>query len=214
MPEFIPISFLIGPFTTVIVANELVLLDRAVMPLAASARIAGKYSDRAPAITALTATFSTVNSQNSRNAVGRRRPTRSQFEPFLSVIVKRYDWRKPRRQSFIAPQRLRQFYLFQISRPSLKSVEVHFAEPRSAFGGPQWLGSDYTFKMERGVIVAGAQVLVGSQLGASPVYVVVSKSITPNTITAPGQAATLTVTVLNTGPVGRIWEFLMGALVA
>src|SRR5438132_898745 len=75
MPEFIPISFLIGPFTTVSVANELVLLDRAVMPLAASARITGKYSGRAPAITALTATFSTVNSQNSRNAVGRSRPT-------------------------------------------------------------------------------------------------------------------------------------------
>ena len=47
------------------------------MPLAIAARITGRYSGRAPAITALTATFSTVNSQNSRNAVGRRRPTTS-----------------------------------------------------------------------------------------------------------------------------------------
>ena len=47
------------------------------MPLAASARITGRYSGRAPAMTALTATFSTVNSQNSRNAVGRSRPTTS-----------------------------------------------------------------------------------------------------------------------------------------
>src|SRR5690242_18076003 len=75
MPELIPTSFLNGPFTTVIVAKELVLLDLAETPLAASARMAGKYSGFAPAITALTATFSTVNSQNSRNAVGRRRPT-------------------------------------------------------------------------------------------------------------------------------------------
>ena len=36
------------------------------MPLAAIARMTGKYSGRAPAITALTATFSTVYSQNSR----------------------------------------------------------------------------------------------------------------------------------------------------
>ena len=45
------------------------------MPLAACARITGRYSGLAPAITALTATFSTVSSQNSRNAVGRSRPT-------------------------------------------------------------------------------------------------------------------------------------------
>ena len=75
MPEFIPISLRIGPLTTAIVANELVLLDRALMPLAASARITGKSCGRAPAMTAFTATFSTVNSQNSRNAVGRSRPT-------------------------------------------------------------------------------------------------------------------------------------------
>jgi len=54
---------------------EVVLLDLAVDPLAASARITGKYSGRAPAITAFTATFSTVYSQNSRNEVGRIRPT-------------------------------------------------------------------------------------------------------------------------------------------
>src|SRR4030095_11594869 len=75
MQEFMGSSLRIGPLTTVIVANELVLLDRAEMPLDASARITGKYSGRAPAMTALTATFSTVNSQYSRNAVGRRRPT-------------------------------------------------------------------------------------------------------------------------------------------
>src|SRR5215208_8319587 len=74
MPEFIAISLRIGPLTTVIVANELVLLDLAEMPLDASARITGKYSGRAPAIAALTATFSTVNSQYSRKAVGRSRP--------------------------------------------------------------------------------------------------------------------------------------------
>jgi hypothetical protein len=38
----------IGPLTTVIVANELVLLDLAEMPLDASARMTGKYSGRAP----------------------------------------------------------------------------------------------------------------------------------------------------------------------
>ena len=38
------------------------------MPLAASARITGRYSGLAPAITALTATFSTVSSQYSRKA--------------------------------------------------------------------------------------------------------------------------------------------------
>ena len=75
MPLFMPSSLRIGPLTTAIVANELVLLDRAVMPLAASARITGKSCGLAPAITAFTATFSTVNSQNSRKAVGRRRPT-------------------------------------------------------------------------------------------------------------------------------------------
>jgi hypothetical protein len=75
MPSCIEISLRIGPLTTVIVAKEFVLLDLAEMPLEASARMTGKYSGRAPAITALTATFSTVNSQNSRKAVGRSRPT-------------------------------------------------------------------------------------------------------------------------------------------
>ena len=75
MPASMPISLRIGPLTTEIVANDVVLLDRAVWPLAAIARITGKYSGRAPAITALTATFSTVNSQNSRKRVGRIRPT-------------------------------------------------------------------------------------------------------------------------------------------
>ena len=63
MPQFMPISLRIGPLTTTIAAIELVVLPRALTPLAARARITGKYSGRAPAITALTATFSTVNSQ-------------------------------------------------------------------------------------------------------------------------------------------------------
>src|SRR5262245_47723392 len=75
MPVFIAISLRMGPLITGMVANEVVLLDLAVMPLEASARITGKYSGLAPAMTALTATFSTVNSQDSRNTVGLRRPT-------------------------------------------------------------------------------------------------------------------------------------------
>ena len=77
MPEFMPISLRIGPLTMATVANEVVELDRAVMPPAIIARITGRYSGLAPAITALTATFSTVNPQNSRKAVGRMRPTTS-----------------------------------------------------------------------------------------------------------------------------------------
>src|SRR5439155_20323090 len=59
---FIPISWRIGPLTTTMAAIELVVLPRALTPLEAKARITGKYSGRAPAITAFTATFSTVNS--------------------------------------------------------------------------------------------------------------------------------------------------------
>ena len=77
MPEFMPISLRIGPLTIAMVAKDVVELERPVIPLASAARMTGRYSGRAPAITALTATFSTVNSQNSRNAVGRRRPTTS-----------------------------------------------------------------------------------------------------------------------------------------
>ncbi|MGQ0545032.1 MAG: hypothetical protein ACT4P3_06800 [Betaproteobacteria bacterium] len=58
-------------------AKEVVLEERAVWPLAASASTTGRYSGRQPAITAFTATFSTVNSHASRNAVGARRPTTS-----------------------------------------------------------------------------------------------------------------------------------------
>ncbi len=64
-----------GPLTTAIFVIEVVLLDFAVDSLAASAKITGKYSGRAPAITAFTATFSTVYSQNSRKEVGRILPT-------------------------------------------------------------------------------------------------------------------------------------------
>ena len=91
MPEFMPISLRIGPLTTEIVAHEVVLLERAVMPLADIARITGKYSGRAPAITAFTATFSTSNAHASRNAVGRMRPmilSRGCFVP-LSILSTR-----------------------------------------------------------------------------------------------------------------------------
>src|SRR5436189_5675559 len=66
VPEFIWISRLIGPLTTAIAAMEDVVLPRALAPVAASARITGRYSGRAPAITAFTATFSTVYFQYSR----------------------------------------------------------------------------------------------------------------------------------------------------
>src|SRR5919109_1438351 len=75
VPQFMPSSWRTGPFTTHIAAGDDVLLPRPDTPLAAIARITGKYSGRAPAITAFTATFSTVYSQNSRNEVGRIRPT-------------------------------------------------------------------------------------------------------------------------------------------
>ena len=77
VPEFMAISWRIGPLTTTIAAIELVVLPRALTPLAASARITGKYSGRAPAITALTATCSTVNSQCWRNWFERRWPATS-----------------------------------------------------------------------------------------------------------------------------------------
>jgi hypothetical protein len=77
VPLFMLISWRMGPLTTAIAAAELVVLPRAETPLAAIARITGKYSGLAPAMTALTATFSTVYSQNSRNCVGRMCPTTS-----------------------------------------------------------------------------------------------------------------------------------------
>src|SRR6185437_17101027 len=67
----------IGPLTTATLAIDVVLDDRAETPLAASARITGKCSGLAPAITAFTATFSMVYSQNSRKLAGRIRPTTS-----------------------------------------------------------------------------------------------------------------------------------------
>src|ERR1700749_2936138 len=75
IPQFMQIWWRIGQLMTAIDAPELEVLQRAVTSEAASARITGKYSGRAPAITAFTATFSTVYSQNSRNEVGRIRPT-------------------------------------------------------------------------------------------------------------------------------------------
>src|SRR3984885_8855979 len=76
-PQFMPISLRIGPLTTTIIAEELELDERAESSEAASARITGKYSGRAPAITAFTATCSTVNSQAARNSTGCRWPTMS-----------------------------------------------------------------------------------------------------------------------------------------
>src|SRR6266849_3782570 len=64
-----------GPLTTAIDAIALELLPRAVTPVAARARITGKYWGRAPAMTAFTATFSTVYSQCSRKCVERMWPT-------------------------------------------------------------------------------------------------------------------------------------------
>ena len=75
MPEFMSSSLRIGPFTSEIVAHDVVLLERAEMPVDAIASTTGKYSGRAPAMTEFTATFSTSNSHASRNAVGRMRPT-------------------------------------------------------------------------------------------------------------------------------------------
>ena len=71
MPAFISIWWRIGPLTTAMAAIELVVLPRALTPVPARVRITGKYSGRAPAITALTATFSTVYAQASRKWVGR-----------------------------------------------------------------------------------------------------------------------------------------------
>src|SRR5262249_61958298 len=77
MPAFILISCRIGPLTTTIAAAELEVEPRADTCEAASARITGKYSGRAPAMTAFTATFSTVYSHATRNSVGCMRPTTS-----------------------------------------------------------------------------------------------------------------------------------------
>ncbi len=74
-PSFMPSSRRIGPLTTEIDAQEVVLDERAEIPVAAMARGTGRYSGRQPAITALTATFSTSKAQASRNEVGRIWPT-------------------------------------------------------------------------------------------------------------------------------------------
>ncbi len=66
IPEFILISLRIGPLTTTILAQEFVEVKSEVAPVEAMAKITGKCSGLAPAITALTATFST-----ERNAVDR-----------------------------------------------------------------------------------------------------------------------------------------------
>src|SRR3954467_4040354 len=65
MPMFMSISWRIGPLTTAMPDIELDELPRALIWLAAMARMTGKYSGLAPAMTALTATFSTVYSHIS-----------------------------------------------------------------------------------------------------------------------------------------------------
>ena len=51
----------IGPLMTAAVANELVELEREVSPVSAIAKMVGRYSGFAPAITALMATCRTLN---------------------------------------------------------------------------------------------------------------------------------------------------------
>src|SRR5690554_4945319 len=70
IPQFISISCRTGPLTTAIAAAELDVEPRADIWAAASARMTGKYSGLAPAITAFTATFSTVYSHKPRLVVG------------------------------------------------------------------------------------------------------------------------------------------------
>ena len=65
MPEFMPIWSRMGPFTTTILAKEVVEVKSEVTPVDAMAKITGKYSGFAPAMTALIATFSTVYSHAS-----------------------------------------------------------------------------------------------------------------------------------------------------
>ena len=59
IPEFIPICLRIGPFTSTMLALEVV--ESIYGTWLASARITGRYSGLAPAMTAMMATFSTVN---------------------------------------------------------------------------------------------------------------------------------------------------------
>ena len=60
VPEFMPICCRIGPLTTTIAAAELLVLPRALICVAARARMTGKYAGRAPAINALTATIEVI----------------------------------------------------------------------------------------------------------------------------------------------------------
>ena len=66
---------------------EDMLLWRPVSPLAQSARITGKCSGAAPAITAFTATFSTVDSHTSMPTVGRCLPTTSSGERLVPASI-------------------------------------------------------------------------------------------------------------------------------
>src|SRR5262245_16658149 len=75
MPQFMPISLRIGPLTTAIDEAELEVDERADSSDEAIARITGRYSGRAPAITAFTATCSTVSVHWPRLAVACMRPT-------------------------------------------------------------------------------------------------------------------------------------------
>jgi hypothetical protein len=85
-----PISWRIGPLTTAMLVIEVVLLDLAVDPLAASARITGKYSGRAPAITAFTATFSVFPELAGR---GRPHPAHDLIRGVACALQHRRDTR-------------------------------------------------------------------------------------------------------------------------
>ena len=87
IPEFIPISFRIGPLTTTMLPIEDMLDWRPESPVDARARITGKCSGAAPAITAFTATFSTVDSQYSIPIVGRCLPTNSSGERLVPASI-------------------------------------------------------------------------------------------------------------------------------
>ena len=88
MPQFMPISWRIGPLTRTMFPIEDMLLWRPVSPLEARARMTGKCSGAAPAMTAFTATFSTSKCQCSMPIVGRSLPTISSGAWLVPVSIR------------------------------------------------------------------------------------------------------------------------------
>ncbi len=72
-----PISLRTGPFTTIMLAKEVVELGKEGRPEAPRARMTGKCSGRAPAMTAMTASLSTVYLSRSSWVVTDIMPTHS-----------------------------------------------------------------------------------------------------------------------------------------